>query len=139
MKLQLVLFDMLNPKSQILQSQGGNWGLVSRRRIGRGELSEERSSLYVESQRECCMLSAANPSAAMRLAKQGKRGFDQLLPQLSCRPPCPCEQSSSTIVRRTSAEAQSPSEKLGKHSGTKSMLNYHLSWLYCFQGPRQPA
>lgn len=60
MKLQLVLFKMLNLEAQILQCRGGNWGLVHRRRVGR-ELLEERTSLYMESQRGCCTLRAANP------------------------------------------------------------------------------
>lgn len=61
MKLQLVLFKMLNLEAQILQRQGRNWGLGSRRRFGREELSEERTSLYVETQRGHCMLRAADP------------------------------------------------------------------------------
>lgn len=60
MKLQLVLFKMLNLEAQILQYQGGNWDLVSRRRVGREELLEERTSLYMENQSGCCKLRAAN-------------------------------------------------------------------------------
>lgn len=51
MKLPLMLCKMLKPEARILQCRGGNWRLVDRRRTGREELSEERTSLYMESQR----------------------------------------------------------------------------------------
>lgn len=40
---------------------------------------------------------------------------------------------------RALCRPQSPSAKLGKYSGTESMLNPHLSQLHCFQGPIQTA
>lgn len=47
-------------------------------------------------------------------------------------PPLPQE-----LVQRHRAwrRPQSPSEELGKYSGTESMLNPHLSQLSCFEGP----
>lgn len=147
MKHQLMLFKMLNPEAQILQCPGGNWRLVGRRRTGREELSEVRTSLYKESQREWCMLRAASPRQWVcrhGAAKQGTTWVTTWCPNspedlpmyMTKAPSVPGE-----VLQRHRAlcRPQSPSANLGKYSGTESMLNPHLSQLHCFQGPIQTA
>lgn len=97
---------MLNPEAQILQCRGGDWRLVGRRRTVREELSEERTALYMESQRGC-ILRAADPREGVCRHGVAEQGIDYLVPQLSWRPPCVHDQSSSTTARKVSAEAQS--------------------------------
>lgn len=107
MKHHLMPFKMLNPEVQILQCQVRNWRLVGRRRTDREELSKERTSLYMGSQRGGCMHGAASSRGWMCRHGAAKQGTDYLVPQLPWKRPYVHVQSSSTTGRRVSAEAQS--------------------------------
>lgn len=112
-----------------------------KRRVGREERSGERTSLCMESQRGHWLLTPEGGCVAVGSQSEALGALTSRCPSNPADLPAHLTEAappwSDKLLQghRAQCRPESSSKKLGKHSGTASMLNSHLSRLRCFQGP----